>query len=207
MGFSLIPRNDAYFDDFREASQLVLEIAQLMFDGVQAPTLPADLGERIHAVEARAHEVQRRCLHRLDTSFITPIEREDIHLLILTILDVAEMIEAAASRFEIYGIAGGDDPLRQMMGKVLEMAKIMEEAVGHLRTLDPARVRASTQRLRALEEEVDDIYRAALKALFARRPEAYELVARKELYDYVEEAADKARAVARTVDHILVRHS
>lgn len=205
--FSLIPKNDAYFTDFREAMELVVVIAREVEAAVAAPALPADLFQRVQVSDDHMRGVVRRCLHRLDSSFVTPIEREDIHALIHHVSDVGEMLHIATSQFDIYAIDAGDETLRQMAAKIVEMAVALTEAIGSLKSLDPNTVRPLTGKVRRLEDEVDVLYREAIRALFARRPEAYDLVRWKDVYESLENAADRARTVARTVEHILVRHS
>ena len=87
------------------------------------------------------------------------------------------------------------------------MAEQLVVAVQALRTLKPGAVRDATTKVDLLEEKVDQLFRDAQRALFKRHPEAYDLVRWKEVYDHLEEAADHGRHIARTVNHILVRHS
>ena len=87
MAFSLIPKNDKYFEDFDAAIAIVREITQALRQGVDQERIPKDLWRRIKGLEVKADDIVRRVHIRLDESFVTPIEREDIHLLIVTIDD------------------------------------------------------------------------------------------------------------------------
>lgn len=207
MAFSLIPRNDKYFEDFDQAIGIVREMARLLRAGVEQPKIPADLWKKMKEEEARADKVVRLCLSRLDASFITPIEREDIHMLTVTIDDVADALEAASSRFDMFAIEEPTEELRKIVAAIDEMVEQLVIVVRELRTLQPAPIREATARVDVLEERVDDLFREAQRALFNRHPEAYDLVRWKEVYDHLELASDYGRKVARTVNHILVRHS
>jgi uncharacterized protein Yka (UPF0111/DUF47 family) len=207
MGFSLIPKNDAYFEDFDAAIAIVREITRTLRDACELDAFPRDLWRRMKAMEVRADAVVKRVHVRLDESFVTPIEREDIHLLSVTIDDVADTTVAAASRLDVYAIEAPNDDMRAMVRTLDEMVEQLEVAVKSLRTLKPVTVREATAKVDVLEQKADDLYRDALRRLFARHPEAFELVRWKDVYESLEEASDHGRHVARTVNHILVRHS
>lgn len=207
MAFSLIPKNDAYFEDFDTAIRLVRDISRILRDGVEQPRIPEDLWRRIRAVEEEADSVTSRCLSRLEDSFVTPIEREDIHLLAVTLDDVGDALEKAANRLDMFGIETPNEDLRALAAGIDEMVEQLVICIQALRTLKPAVVRDSVNQVNVLEERIDHIFRDAQRKLFARRPEAYDLVRWKEVYDYLEMASNEGKRVARTVNHILVRHS
>lgn len=203
----LIPKNDAYFEDFDTAIALVRKMSQTLHEAVNQPKLPEGLWNRVKELETQADAIVRRCLTRLDETFVTPIEREDIHMLIVNIDDVADMIEAATSRVDIYEITEPTPELRTMVAALDEMVEQLVTAVQSLRTLKPVAVREATVKVDRLEEKIDTLYRDTLRVLFRRHPEAFDLVRWKDVYDLIEEASDRGRHVARTLNHILVRHS
>ncbi len=207
MNFSLIPKNDAYFQDFDEAVTLVTRTVVAMKEGLAGPTIAPDLRARVREHEKAADVVVRRCTLRLNESFVTPIEREDILALITEIDDIADAVEGASSRFDIYGITEPTDALRRLVDVLEEICGALAVSVSALRTLEPTSIRESVAVVNGLEEKADEIYREALRALFARRPEAYDLLRWKEVYDCIENACDKGRMIARTIFHVLVRHS
>ena len=207
MGFSLIPRNDKYFEDFDATAAIVRELTKELRAATEGEKFPPDLWRKIKTLETKADEVVRRVHTRLDASFVTPIEREDIHLLIVTIDDVADTLTGAVSRLDIYGIDAPTDEMRSMVRTLDEMAEQMVIAVSSLRTLEPAKVREATGKLDLLEQKIDELHRDSLRKLFQKSTEARDLVRWKDVYDLLETAADYGRRVARTVNHILVRHS
>jgi len=207
MAFSLIPKDESYFKDFEEGIDAVRRVTKALVEGFAGPTVLPDMHATVKAIEVEIDQVTKRTLGRLDTSFVTPIEREDIHLLAVNIDDVADSIEVATSRLNLYRVESPNDELREMSRVLDEMVGCLQEAIRSLRTLDTPAIRNAIARVDALEEKHDTLYRSALRALFDRRPEAYDLVRWKEIYDTVEDAADHCRHVARTLNHILVRHS
>ena len=207
MAFSLIPKNDKYFEDFDRHIAIVHEMSKMLRTAVEQPTIQASLWQPMKDLERKADSVVRDVLSRLESSFVTPIEREDIHLLAVSIDDMADTIEAATSRIDIFGVQEPTEPLRLIARALDDMVEQLVISVRALRTLRPGVVREATGKVDLLEEQIDELFRNVLRELFQRRPEAYELVRWKEIYDYLEAASDHGRHIARTVNHILVRHS
>lgn len=207
MKFNLIPKNDKYFDDFNTIVGIVQQITRELVVAVSGEEIAPGVWTRVKAMEKQADGMVKTITTRLEASFVTPIEREDIHLLAVTIDDVADALTSMTGRFETFEIHAPNEDLRILVGALDEMLDYLVIAVEKLRTLEPAAVHAATDKVDALEEKVDLLYREACKRLFQRRPEAYDLVRWKEVYDLLEEAADHGRHVARTVNHIVVRHS
>ena len=207
MGFNLLPKNDSYFDDFDEAIALIVKIARVVEEGVGAATLDLKGLQRVFELEAAADKVTSRCLSRLDNSFVTPIEREDIQRLITGIDDVADHYEGFVTALDVYDVTEVRPELIRMAGACRELCEALVGAVSLVRTLTPAQVRQATSEAKRLEDVIDEVHRDALRTLFRSRPEAHVLVAWKDLFDRLEDTSDKGREVALTVEHILVRHS
>ena len=206
MEFNLIPKNDAYFADFDEAVVIIKEMVSVFQKHMEGP-IPSNIHEIAAAYEKKSDVVVRRCMERLNASFVTPIEREDILALINEIDDVADGLEGAASRLDMYGFVEVNDVVRAQLA-VLQRAMVsVGEAVLALRTLDAVVIHAKVAELNGLEKEADKVFRDGLRALFASRPDAVDLLRWKELYEILEDAADACRAIGRTIYHVLVRHS
>ncbi|MFM2161351.1 MAG: protein YkaA [Pseudomonadota bacterium] len=206
MEFNLIPKNDAYFADFDEAVVIIKEMVSVFQKHMEGP-VPSNIHEIATAYEKKSDVVVRRCMERLNASFVTPIEREDILALMNEIDDVADALEGAASRLDMYGFTEVNDVVRAQLA-VLERAMVsVGEAVRALRTLDAVVIHAKVAELNGLEKEADKVFRDGLRALFASRPDAVDLLRWKEIYEILEDAADACRAIGRTIYHVLVRHS
>jgi uncharacterized protein len=206
-GFSLLPKNDVYFADFDEAAGLCREAVRILNAAVGKPTIPKETHGLVRAVETKTAAITDRVLQRLDESFITPIEREDIHRLITELDGVVDDLEGLASRLDIYDIHEPTAELRNLMHALDEMADRTVACIATLRLMDPKRVREEARRVGELEERCDDLYRNALRSLFAAHPKAWDLVRWKEVYDIVENVSDDLFRLVRTVGHIMVRHS
>lgn len=207
MGFSTLPRNVKFFEFFDRGVDLTRQMSKRLSAAVEGDAMPADLPAMMKALEKEADGVKHACLTLLETTFVTPFEREDIYRLAADIDDVADALEAVAARIDIYAVRAPTRELRAMARALDEMIGELVTAVAALRNLDPVEIQKATQRVDQLEERVDGMHRETLRGLFHGRADARDLVRWKEIYDLLEEAADHGRHVSRTVRHILVRHS
>lgn len=203
----LLPANEYYFDAFERHTGLVREMLLIFRGAVSGPVIPEDLLIRIKTLERAADAIVGEVRGRLETSFVTPLERDDIHRLTAEIDDVADAVQAAASRIDIYDIKEPTNGLRQLVAGLDEMTAQLAIAVRALRTLKPGAVRDATGRVDLLEQKIDNVYREILRGLFARHPEPYDLVRWTEVYGLLEHAADRGKAVSQVIDRILVRHT
>jgi hypothetical protein len=202
-----LPANEFYFDAFERHMALVREMLHVLSNAVAQPKLPTDLWERIKALEVEADGIVREVMTRLEASFVTPLERDDIHRLTNEIDDMADALQAAASRIDTYDITVPTAGLREMVAAIDEMTSQLAVAVRALRTLKPGVVRDATGRADMLEQKIDYAYRDILRHLFASHPEPYDLVRWKDVYGLLEHAADRGKTISQLVDRILVRHT
>lgn len=207
MGFSLMPKNDSYFDDFDESVALVAQIARVVEAGLGKTPIDVVGLQMVFQLEAAADKVTARCLSKLDNSFVTPIEREDIQRLITGIDDVADHYEGFVTALDVYDVTESRPELVRMASATRELCDALVLAVSSIRGLKPSVVRAATGEAKRLEDLVDGVHRDALRTLFRSKPDAHYLVAWKDLFDRLEDTSDRGREVALTVEHILVRHS
>ncbi|HZE48910.1 MAG TPA: DUF47 family protein [Jatrophihabitantaceae bacterium] len=205
MPFRLTPRDNAFYDMFTEAGRNVADAADLL-GGLMEPNadreaIAKDLREREHAGDTVTH----RILRQLNTSFVTPFDREDIYRLAGALDDVVDAIEAAADFIVLSGL--GHLPL--LMGDQITLlrrsADETAEAMARLKTLrdlEPYWIEVNR-----LENEADRVYRKLLSKLFSGDYDALETLRLREVADLFEEAADALEHVAHAVETIAVKES
>jgi len=203
--FRLTPRDNAFYDMFTEAGRNVADAADLL-GGLMEPNadreaIAKDLREREHAGDTVTH----RILRQLNTSFVTPFDREDIYRLAGALDDVVDAIEAAADFIVLSGL--GHLPL--LMGDQITLlrrsADETAEAMARLKTLrdlEPYWIEVNR-----LENEADRVYRKLLSKLFSGDYDALETLRLREVADLFEEAADALEHVAHAVETIAVKES
>jgi uncharacterized protein len=203
--FRLTPRDNAFYEMFTEAGRNVAEattiLAGLADPNANREAIAKQLREREHAGDAVTHRIMRQ----LNTSFVTPFDREDIYRLASALDDVVDAIEAAAD-FIVLADVGKLPPLMSEQIQLLERsATETAEAMSRLKTLrdlEPYWIEVNR-----LENEADRVYRKLLSKLFSGDYDALTMVKLREVADGLEDAADALEHVAHAVESIAVKES
>jgi hypothetical protein len=203
----LLPRETNFFDFFEQHARLTSEGTKEFLDLVtNAESLPAR-ARRIKELEHEADAVTHRCVEMLHKTFITPIDRWDIHRLISLMDDVLDRVESVSERMILYEI-------REMTPEVKELAKVLvkatagvEEAVKGLRNLKNSSAIVTTCiDINRLENESDTIFRIAMARLFKEEKEPIMVIKWKEIYENLEAATDKCEDVANVIEGVVMEH-
>lgn len=201
----LLPREEEFFELFTEVAKRNIEAATRLRDLFEAP--PERRGPIVEAIKRLEHEadqVTHEVVNRLDRTFITPLDREDIHQLASDLDDVMDAIDGVAKRAQIFRLGTAPGGVRQLTDVIMRMTAVLGEAVGHLKQGDD--VMQHAVEAKKLEEEGDSIYQESLGQLFATERDAIELLKWKEIYDNLERTLDQAEDVANVVESITLKH-
>jgi len=205
--FNLIPREVRFFDSFEQQSQHMIRAAGLLQELVQNF---ADARAKAHAIKEVEHQgdqVTHEVVKRLNTTFITPIDREDIHALAKELDDVVDLVQSLSSRMLLYRVEKSAEDLVQMADILLQSTENVRKAIVELRQPEKyRRVLDHCIEVNRLENAGDTLLGLAIGKLFTGRPEPLEVIKWKEIYEVVEEAIDKCEDVANTIESILVKH-
>ncbi len=202
----LLPREEEFFDLFVEVADRNKEAAQLLRDLFDAPPerrMP--IVERIKRLEHEADQVTHEVVNRLDRTFITPLDREDIHQLASDLDDVMDVMDGTARRAQIFHIGAAPAGARQLAEVIQRMVSVLAEGVGRLKKGDD--VMKYCVEAKKLEEEGDAIYHEVLGQLFEREKDALEVIKWKEIYDNLERTLDEAEDVANVLESITLKHA
>ena len=199
----LIPRETSFFDFFDEHAALTVmgakELLALVSDG-------ANIGPRARRIKEIEHEadiVTHRCVEALHKTFVTPIDRNDIHRLITRMDDVLDYIEAAADRLALYEITETTVELKRLAEVLVRSSEAMEQAVRGLRDLrQPEAMREACVHVNRLENEADELLRSALATLFKREKDPILIIKWKEVYEIFEIATDRCEDVANVIEGV-----
>lgn len=203
----LLPRDERFFDLFTKVAELNFEAAQLLGE-----ILKSDNDRRVPLVEAMkrfehsADEATHEVVARLDRSFITPLDREDIHELASRLDDVLDLLDGTARRIQIF------KPGTAPQGALLiaeTIAKSCEELLKAIRMMEKAKPGEMLPALivvKRLEEDGDAIYHEWLGRLFEGHPEPLGVMKWKEIYDNLEKTLDHCEDVANVLESIAIKH-
>jgi hypothetical protein len=204
----LLPRDERFFDLFTSVATLCVEAAQALRELLSAePDKRGHLVEAIKRLEHQADQITHELVTRLDRSFITPLDREDIHLLASRLDDVMDRIDGTARRTHIF--RSGKPPQGiVMLAEVI--ARATQELLNAVKVLENGRaqvvIKACIQ-IKKLEEEGDATYAEWLGRLFDEEKDPIALVKWKEIYDTLEKTLDQADDVANILESIAIKHS
>jgi uncharacterized protein len=201
----LIPREEAFFESF---VQMAVEIRQaaILFEEMVAPDEPLwDRVSRINDIEHRCDDLTRDVLLRLHRTFVTPIDREDIHALALALDDVADAIDDCAKLMQLYRLDRVRPGVRELARILADQTKQVEKAMEALR--DKAVVAGPTEEIDRLEHEGDVVYQQSIVGLFDHEKDPIQVIKWKELYGYLEAATDRCEDIGNVLDGIAVKHA
>ena len=202
----LLPRNEEFFDLFTEVANRNKEAAQYLRDLFEAPPdRRTPIVEAIKRLEHEADQVTHEVVNRLDRTFITPLDREDIHQLASDLDDVMDAMDGTARRAQIFRLGVAPQGVRRLAEVIQRMVAVLAEAVGRLKKGDD--VMGFCVEAKQLEEEGDAIYHEALGQLFEKEKDALEVIKWKEIYDNLEGTLDQAEDVANVVESITIKHA
>jgi uncharacterized protein len=160
---------------------------------------------QIKEVEHQADDITRDVINRIDKSFVTPIEREDIHELVSQLDNVIDLIDGTARRAAMFHITEIKEPAKRLCDVLHDATLSIESAVMNMR--DSKYVVKRGREIKVKEEEGDALYHQAVGALFAGTPEPLEVIKWKELYDTLERALDQCEDVANVLESIALKHA
>jgi uncharacterized protein Yka (UPF0111/DUF47 family) len=201
----LIPRDEEFFDLFNQLSNHLSTTARMLNELFSDPGGVADHVRKIKDVEHKADLLTTKVNQRIDKTFITPIDREDIHHLAARLDDVIDLLDGTSRRFEMLHISEVRPPAKQLAGVLLRAADEIESAVKTMRK--PAIVNQHVVAIKQLEEEGDAIYHEAVGALFAGSPDPLDVLKWKEMYDTLERAIDSCMGVAQVLQSISLKNA
>ena len=206
MAFRLLPREDEYFALFaqmtakiQEGSDALLEMLQGSSDKFEAQA------KRIKDAEHACDELTHKITTKLNKSFITPFDREDIYMLVVALDDVLDYVDAGARAILMYDI-------KEIKEHAVQFAKVIQSLAIELNSaillLDkPTGINTHIIEIHRLENEADDIYFRAIGELFRNGVDPISIIKWKELYEILESATDRCESVANIIESIILKHN
>lgn len=201
----LIPRDEGFFNLFDGLATRMTRSAALLNALFTEPTRLDQYAGQIKELEHQADEITHEIMSRIDRSFVTPLDREDIHLLATRLDNVVDLMDGTARRAQMFHLADRRDPAKELTRVLLQATEAIAQAVTSIK--DPTAVGIIGRDVKKLEEEADAIYSGAVGALFEGTPDALEVIKWKELYDNIEHAIDEADDVLNVLESISIKNS
>lgn len=199
----LIPREMKFFDLFAELSESLTEGAKLLREILASPH-DLDLRvEQIQAIEHQGDKTTHAIISKLNQTFITPFDREDIHRLASSLDDVLDFVNAAAVRLVMYKITQPPPEAAELAGLIVLQTEELAKGVSLLEK--NGAVMKHCDEINRLEDVADHVSRKAIADLFERERDPVQLIKVKELYEVLEYATDKAEDAANVLEAIVLK--
>lgn len=200
-----IPQDEGYFEIFNQLARHLTTSANLLVDFLERPAQRAQLMVQIKTEEHRADELMIVLGQRIHRSFITPIDREDIHTLANKLDDCVDVVDSIARSCDMLRIGEAKEPALRQARLLAAAAKEMEVMVANMKV--PAIVTARGAEIKRLEEEADACYHSAVGELFMHPEDVLEVIRWKDIYETLEKGVDVCNHAATIVQNISLKHS
>jgi predicted phosphate transport protein (TIGR00153 family) len=200
----LIPKEEKFFVDFISLADRIVSAATLLERMLSSEPPHWDIALQIRQIEQECDSVTHQIIQRLNRTFVTPIDREDIHQLAKSLDDVMDAIDAAATVVRRYRITTLRYGARELASLVWQSAMQLRVAVEALEKRKEVAERAVE--VNRLENAADDVLDEALGRLFEEEKNAITVMKWKEMLDLLEQATDRCEDVANTLEGVVVKH-
>ncbi|MBI3756646.1 MAG: DUF47 domain-containing protein [Deltaproteobacteria bacterium] len=205
---ALFPRDTNFYDLFERGAAKVHEGVQLLEDLVKDFINVPLKAKRIKDVEHEADLIAHETFAKLNKTFVTPIDREDIHGLISSLDNILDHVEAAADKFSLYRVQSVKEDAMLLADILSRATQEVRNTVGLLRQLKGSdSVLQHCIEINRLENEGDFIYRSAIAKLFERGDDPLEVLKWKEIYESIEDAIDSCEDVANVIEGVVLKNS
>jgi uncharacterized protein len=205
VAFRLIPREARFFDDFVAMAEQI-QTAATMLEDMLAPEKPIwDKADQIKEIEHKCDFIAHEIIQRLHRTFVTPLDREDIHTLARSLDDVMDAIDASATIVRLYSIDRVRPDARELAriikASALQMVLALKALERRTGVAEPA------VEINRLENEADRVHQSAVRLLFQEERDPIVIMKWKEILDFLEDATDRCEDVANVVEGVVVKHA
>ncbi len=205
MTFRLLPKEERFYDDFVALAEEIRRGATLLGE-MLAPEQPIrDKADEIKEVEHKCDFLTHEIIQRLHRTFVTPLDREDIHELARSLDDVMDAIDASATIVRLYQIERVRPESRELARIIMASA---DQVVKALKALERRKgVAEPAVEINRLENEADRVHQTAVRSLFEEERDPVTIIKWKEILDFLEDATDRCEDVANVLEGVVVKHA
>lgn len=205
MTFRLLPKEERFYDDFVALAEQIRHGASIL-EEMLAPEQPLwDKADEIKEVEHKCDFLTHEIIQRLHRTFVTPLDREDIHSLARSLDDVMDAIDACAAIVRLYQIKVVRADTRDLTRIIMASS---EQVVRALKALERRKgVAEPAVEINRLENEADRVHQVAVRRLFEEERDPIQIIKWKEIFDFLEAATDRCEDVANVLEGVVVKHA
>ena len=204
--FNFLPKEEQYFALFSQMTSLITEAARALSEMLSDKSGSyEEHARRIKAIENKCDELTHQVSTRLNKSFITPFDREDIYLMSSALDDIVDLIDDAARAMVMYGVNESTEHARNFANVLERMSIELHDIVSRLER--PDGIAPRLVKLHTLENEGDEIYHRAIKELFHNAQDPLHVMKWNSIYEKLEAAIDRCENVANIIESVIIKHT
>ncbi|HLA49562.1 MAG TPA: DUF47 family protein [Thermodesulfovibrionia bacterium] len=203
----LFPKEIDFFEIFDRAALNLTKAATLLVSLMENFSNVETLAKEIYEAEQEGDILTHEIMKKLNKTFITPIDREDLHALASSLDDVVDLIWAAVDRLTVFKITESTKEAIAMSKDLLMTAEVIHKAIHKLKEKNYPYVQEYCIEINRLENRIDRDFRDALGALFDEVKDPIFIIKWKEIYEHLEDASDKCEDVANVLEAIVLKYA
>ena len=201
----LLPKEEKYFEDFKDIISHIQEMAKFTHEFFSNHPYDKDIYLKLLPLARRCDEITSKVVKRLNKTFITPLDREDIFTLIKKINAIGDLLIGAASRVDTYSLAEKVEGAEELASIIVQQTRELDIVLQDLKHAN--KQINECKAVKDLEMEADNIYRVSLKKLFIEEKDPLVVMKKKEILEILENGSDKCQSTANVIIQILIKNS
>ena len=205
----ILPKEDSFFDYFERHSRLSVDVCRELNEIALNPVELVNRTNRIKGIEHEADDITHKCIDALHRTFITPIDRADIHRLIKRLDDIIDSVDSTAARMMLYDLSEMRQEFGQFTGVLIQATTEVESAISNLRNLKKRNeiIEKCCAAVYETEKTGDQLLRSALDRLFKEEKDPILIIKWKDIFERLEHATDRCEEVANIIQGIVIEAS
>ena len=197
-----------FFNCFEQSALNILEGSKMLLQLVTDYNNVAETAKKIKDIEHQTDKITHETMNTLNRTFITPIDREDIHAMISELDDIMDFIDAAASRLSLYEVKNTNPDLIKLATILEKTTEIVVSVVKDFKDFKkPKEIMKKLIDINTKENEGDEALRSAMVTLFKDEKNAAEIIKLKEIYENIETAIDRCEDVANVIEEVILKNA
>ncbi len=207
MAIRFFPKEVDFFSQFEKAGSNTIEAANILVELFSTFENIDERIKRIHDIEHENDDLTHDVMQQLGQTFVTPIDREDIHALATSLDDVLDLLWAAGDRVALFKVSHGRPGATALARSLQENTIVVHRAMQELRRKKYAAALESCIEINRLENAADELFRKEIAALFTQETDPILIIKWKEILEHLELATDKCEDVANTIESVILKYA
>lgn len=206
--FGLTPKEDKFYELFKQSTEIVCKTVLRLDELMQQERISTEQGEEMHCLEHEADEVTILIVDTLNSTFITPLDREDIYTLAQRLDDIVDFVEGTVERMILYKAVRPSRGAQELTHTVVLAAEQVRKAFLGLNNIHfkKTEILAATEQIYELESEGDKLYRGEVARLFEYEKDPIEIIKWKEILEHIETALDHCESMADLLKGVVLKY-